>query len=46
MCVCVCVELFRACETGDLMVVKSLLPHVREALNEFMGEEKDNLLMW
>lgn len=41
-----CAELFEACVAGDLKVVKVILPHVREALNEFMGNDRDNLLMW
>ena len=39
-------ELFLSCEEGNLAMVKKLLPHVRSALNEFLGNKKDNLLMW
>ena len=42
----VCVDLFGACESGDLDSVKTFLPHIKEALNEFLGKKKDNLLMW
>ncbi len=40
------VELFEVCKAGDLASVKDLLPHVRQALNEFLGTKKENLLMW
>jgi hypothetical protein len=44
--VSLCADLFKACEVGDLVSVKKLLPHVRQALNEFLGTGKNNLLMW
>ena len=39
------IELYAACQSGGLETIKELLPHVPEAVNEFLMEEK-NLLMW
>ena len=37
--------LFCACESGDIDMLKETLPHIPEAINDFVYED-ENLLMW
>lgn len=37
--------LFCACESGDIDTLKEVLPHIPEAISDFVYED-ENLLMW